>query len=97
MYSDIINTSAHLTAQQNIAVIKFMEDEVIQLAKRNRFAGILTTNTNPLTKQLATDVFGYQVLLDYQVNQYVHHDGTKPFTKAPDSQRAIVHWKEIQH
>lgn len=37
-------------------------------------------------------------MLDYQVNQYTYQDGDtliKPFGAAPDSQRAIVHWKSI--
>lgn len=93
----MMGTSSHLNAQENIAVMRFMEDEVLKLAKRKKFAGILTTNTNPLTQQLGTDIFEYRVMLDYQVNQYVYHDGSKPFQRAPDSQRAIVHWKEIKH
>lgn len=93
----MMGTSSHLTAQENIAVMRFMEAEVLKLAKRKNFAGILTTNTNPLTQQLGADIFDYQVMLDYQVNQYVYRDGSKPFGKAPDSQRAIVHWKEVKY
>lgn len=97
LHSFMMGTSSHLTAQENIAVMRFMEDEVLKLATRKRFAGILTTNTNPLTQQLGSDVFDYQVMLDYQVNQYVYRDGSKPFGRAPDSQRAIVHWKEVKY
>ncbi|KAG4065477.1 hypothetical protein HA402_009038 [Bradysia odoriphaga] len=97
LHSFMMGTSSHLTAQENIAVMRFMEAEVLKLATRKKFAGILTTNTNPLTQQLGTDIFDYQVMLDYQVNQYVYRDGSKPFGRAPDSQRAIVHWKEIKY
>lgn len=90
-----MGTSAQLNAQENITVMQFMEDEVLEVAKRKGFAGILTTNTSPLTQQLGTHVYGYEALLNYQVNQYVAPDGSRPFGKAPDSQRAIVHWKLI--
>jgi hypothetical protein len=41
-------------------------------------------------------VFGYKILHDYQINNYVTPDGKKIFEEAPDSQRAIVCWKVIQ-
>lgn len=46
-------------------------------------------------QQLGTDIYNYDVLLDYQVNHYVATDGTKPFGKAPDDQRAVCSWKAI--
>lgn len=91
----MMGTSSELNAQENIAVMHFMENEVLKLAKRRKFAGILTTNTNPLTQQLGTNVYGYKTLLDYQVNEYIYSDGSKPFEKAPDTQRAIVQWKSV--
>ncbi|KAG4068350.1 hypothetical protein HA402_007870 [Bradysia odoriphaga] len=91
-----MGTSSHLTAQENIAVMRFMEAEVLKFATRKKFAGLLTTNTNPLTQQLGADIFDYEVMLDYQVNQCVS-GCCKPFGRAPDSQRAIVHWKEIKY
>lgn len=47
-------------------------------------------------QQLGTDVYKYQTLLDYQVNQYIASDNTKPFGLAPDDQRAVVQWKPIR-
>ncbi|GAB0092883.1 uncharacterized protein DMENIID0001_079320 [Sergentomyia squamirostris] len=94
LHSFMMGTSPELNAQENISLIQFMEEEVIKLALRKKFQGVFTTNTSPLTQQLAT-VMGYQELLDYQVNQYVYTDGTRPFAKAPNSQRAIVHWKPV--
>lgn len=89
-------TSAELDAKANIAVMHFMENEVLKLARRKSFAGILTTNTSPLTQQLGSNVYGYKSMLEYPINQYVYHDGTKPFGKAPDSKTVIVHWKDIR-
>ena len=48
-------------------------------------------------QQLGTDVFDYEVMLDYQVNEYIAKDGSKPFQKAPDNQRCIVSWKKIEY
>uniref|UniRef100_A0A6M2DYW7 Putative non-ribosomal peptide synthetase/alpha-aminoadipate reductase n=1 Tax=Xenopsylla cheopis TaxID=163159 RepID=A0A6M2DYW7_XENCH len=94
-HSFMMATASKLTAQQNISVMQFMEAEVLRTATSRGFKGILTTNTSPLTQQLGTDVYGYTVMTDYQVNQYVAPDGSKPFGAAPDSQRAAVSWKAI--
>lgn len=96
LHSFMMATSADLDAKENIAVMHFMENEVLKLAKRKRFAGIFTTNTSPLTQQLGSNVYGYKTMLEYPINQYVYHDGTKPFGKAPNSKTVIVHWKDIR-
>lgn len=46
----MMGTSEKLSGQENIACMHFMEYEVLKLATRLNFAGILTTNTSPLTK-----------------------------------------------
>lgn len=53
-------TSSELNARDNVTVMHFMENEVLNLARRKNFAGILTTNTSPLTQQLGSDVYGYK-------------------------------------
>lgn len=45
-------------------------------------------------QQLGTDIYGYEALLDYQVNKYVAPDGSQPFLLAPDWQRAVASWKK---
>lgn len=95
LHSFMMGTSSDMNPQENIACMHFMENEVLRVAREKQYAGILTTNTSPLTQQLGNDVYQYKTLLDYQVNQYVYNDGTQPFAKAPDSQRAIVHWREV--
>lgn len=89
-------TSAKLTAQQNIEAIRKMEDVNLDIARRKGFVGIFTSNTNPLTQQLGSDVYNYRTLVDYQINKYVSRDGKKPFGKAPNEQRVLVQWKNIQ-
>ncbi|GJQ71326.1 hypothetical protein Trydic_g11060 [Trypoxylus dichotomus] len=95
LHSFMMATRSTLTPGENVAIMSFMEDEVLKLANERKFAGIFTTNTSPLTQQLGTDVYGYQTMYDCQVNQYVASDNTKPFGRAPDSQRAIVQWKPM--
>lgn len=90
----MMGTHENLSAQENIVAMTFMESEVIRLAKERTCCGILTTNTNALTQQLAQNVFGYETLLDYQVNHYISN-GKKPFGNAPDAYRAIVQWKKL--
>lgn len=90
----MMGTHESLSPQENIAVMAFMENEVIRVGRAKNCSGILTTNTNALTQQLATDVLGYETLLDYQVNQY-ELNGIKPFGTAPDHYRAIVQWKKL--
>uniref|UniRef100_A0A336KE11 CSON009061 protein n=1 Tax=Culicoides sonorensis TaxID=179676 RepID=A0A336KE11_CULSO len=96
LHSFMMGTKSDMNAQENIALMHFMESEVLKLAERKKFAGIFTTNTSPLTQQLGGSVYGYETLLDFPVNKYVYHDGSRPFGAAPDSQRAIVHWKDIR-
>ena len=50
LHSFMMTTSADLNAKENIAVMHFMENEVLRLATRKEFTGILTTNTSPLTQ-----------------------------------------------
>lgn len=90
----MMGTHHSLNAQENVVAMTFMEAEVIRLSKEKNCCGILTTNTNALTQQLARDVFGYETMADYQVNQFII-DGEKPFGRAPDDHRAIVQWKRL--
>ncbi|XP_017781120.1 PREDICTED: uncharacterized protein LOC108565946 [Nicrophorus vespilloides] len=93
--SFIMTTSLSLSSQENVALMKYMEDQVHILAKNNKFKGILTTNTNPLTQQMCSNIYGYKEMYNCQVNTYIASDNSKPFGLAPNSQRVIVHWKEI--
>ncbi|PSN51264.1 hypothetical protein C0J52_11788 [Blattella germanica] len=95
LHSFMMATHPDLSYQNNVEVIHSMENEVLNLAKRRGFTGIFATNTNPLTQQLGTDIYGYEPLIDYQVNQYVAPNGTQPFKDAPDDQRAVCAWRTV--
>lgn len=95
LHSFMMGTKSCLTPKENVAVMSFMEQEVLQLGKRRNFSGIFTTNTSPLTQQLGSDVYGYKTMLDYQINKFIASDNTKPFGLAPDHETVKVQWKRI--
>ncbi|XP_053698599.1 linear gramicidin synthase subunit C [Sabethes cyaneus] len=97
LHSFMMGTCADLSAQGNIEAMHFMESEVLKMAVKRNFGGILTTNTSPLTQQLGSNVYKYETMLDYKINQWVHSDGSQPFGKAPDDERVIVHWKDVRN
>lgn len=49
-HSSLMGTHSDLNGKENVAVMQFMENESLKLAKRMKFSGILTTNTSPLTQ-----------------------------------------------
>lgn len=50
LHSFMMGTNAELDSKENIFVMHLMEDEVLKVAQRKKFTGILTTNTSPLTQ-----------------------------------------------
>ena len=62
LHSFMMATHPDLNYQQNVEVIQFMENEVLNLAKSRGFAGIFTTNTNPLT-QVLTISYQYKKII----------------------------------
>lgn len=46
-------------------------------------------------KQMGSEIFQYQTMLEYPINSYVYRDGTKPFGNADKSETVIVAWKSI--
>lgn len=50
LHSFMMATHSSLSPKENVAVMQFMEDEVLNLARGRNFAGIFTTNTSPLTQ-----------------------------------------------
>lgn len=53
LHSFMMGTHSSLTAKENVAVMEFMESEVLKLAESKEFAGIFTTNTSPITQVTA--------------------------------------------
>jgi hypothetical protein len=52
LHSFMMGTEPALSAADNVDVIRFMEEEVLRLARKRAFEGIFTTNTSPLTQVL---------------------------------------------
>jgi len=60
-----------------------MEDEIIRVAERNNYAGILASNSHPVTIGVAEHHFGYRTENKLHVKSYVM-DGSCPFHNAED-------------
>uniref|UniRef100_A0A0P5KZY5 Ss-alanyl conjugating enzyme n=2 Tax=Daphnia magna TaxID=35525 RepID=A0A0P5KZY5_9CRUS len=86
----VVTDSALLTPAENVAVVQCVERETLALAKSNGYHCIFTSNSSPLTQQICNDVLDYEILGEYQVNQFVASDETKPFSHAPDSQLITI-------
>ena len=52
LYSFIITTNKNATMEENVLLVKFMEEKIIEIAKKFNYQAILTTNANELTKVL---------------------------------------------
>lgn len=50
VHSFMMATHEELPTQENVAVIQFMEEELVRIAKKKGYIGIFTTNTSPLTQ-----------------------------------------------
>ncbi|KAK9501269.1 hypothetical protein O3M35_012011 [Rhynocoris fuscipes] len=94
LHSFMLGTDKTLTAQENIEVTQLLEVKLIEYAKKRGYIGILSTNTSPLTQQLA-EVLNYKPIKSYQVNQYVALDRTRPFKDLPDNVTAVICWKKF--
>lgn len=94
MECSFVGTHDCLSAQENVIAVTVIENEVIRIAKERNLAGIFSSNTNPLTQQLATHVFGYKTLVDFQINQF-EFDGRRPFSTLPDSANALYQFKAV--
>lgn len=96
LHAFMMGTAENLNARNNIGVMYFMESEILKLATNKGFKGILTTNTNPLTQQFGESVLGYEKLYTANVSKYVDHNGNRPFAAAPETQTAVVMYKNLR-
>lgn len=94
-HAGMMGTSGRLSAQENIAAVHCMERAVLRMAHAKGFANVFTTNTSPLTQQLACHVHGYETVARVQVNRWQTADGWRPFAEATDDQAALVQMKRI--
>ncbi|CRK87778.1 CLUMA_CG001558, isoform A [Clunio marinus] len=88
-------TDENLATRDNIALMLFLESEVINTAKQKHFRGIVTTNTNLLSQQFSELFFDYQTEYEICLNKYVEMNGNRPFETAADNSKALVMFREI--
>ncbi|ODM89984.1 Mycosubtilin synthase subunit C [Orchesella cincta] len=95
LHTFMLGVSENVDDSEKVLLIELMEEQNLLIAKENKFEGVFTTNSNPLTQQIGRDLHGYETLNEYQVNKYVAPDGAKPFELAPDSFKIICCWKNL--
>ena len=95
MYVFMMGTSLDLEPRTNFALVNFMETQIIEVAAKNNFKGILMTNVDPLTQFIGHERFGYQTLLSQHIKKYENRNGKKPFSEAPMEQVIEIMYKEI--
>lgn len=50
LHSFMMATTESLTARDNVAAIRALENATMRVAQERRFLGVFTTNTSPLTQ-----------------------------------------------
>ncbi|CAL8104517.1 unnamed protein product [Orchesella dallaii] len=95
LHSFLMGVAEDVDDSERVSLVELMEEHNILIARNNKFEGIFTTNSNPLTKQIGRDLYGYEVLNEYQINEYVALDGVKPFAIAPNSFQIFCCWKKL--
>jgi hypothetical protein len=96
MYNFLRDTDLSLSARDSIAIIAFIEQEVIKLAKEKGFKGLFGTKTSPISQQLSTIFLGYETMSSFKINQYVDSEGNRQFKSAPDHYVATVMYKHLK-
>lgn len=84
-----MGTHSELSSQENVALMFYMEEQIIKLAEEKNFNRILTVNTSELSQAIALGL-DYTVMEVLPSNEFTYHDGTKPFLEAPSLCRGIA-------
>jgi len=79
----IAGPKVHLSSEENSLVFYMMEKEVCQLSKECGFETIVAVNLNPVSIDLAK-ILGYEVVGEFQLNQFVLPNEEKPFAMLGD-------------
>ncbi|XP_074657403.1 beta-alanyl-bioamine nonribosomal peptide synthetase ebony-like [Tubulanus polymorphus] len=94
--SFLIGTSPDLSAQENVQVTYLMEKASLEMAEKMGYDGMITCNTNQVTKDLAHLYFGYETIACISVRDYVTCDGKQPFASAPKDSFVALQIKHLK-
>ena len=72
--SYMIAVSEKMTIGENVSVVDFIEDRIVQAANENRFDAVFTLNTNHVTRDVCVKSKGYVLKEEVSVNK-VEIDG----------------------
>ncbi|WP_394834951.1 non-ribosomal peptide synthetase [Pendulispora rubella] len=85
---------SHVTnPSQRVAMMLFLERALLEIAKEKGYQAVVTTNTNPLTQDMAEHVLGYDVesVVDHLADWVdAAQGGCRPFAAAPPTQSVKV-------
>lgn len=59
LHSFMMGTPEDVDEAESVAVVETMENHIIQMAHEKKFMGVMTTNTNPLTK-VGQQIYPYE-------------------------------------
>lgn len=91
----MMGVSPDLQPNTNFALIELMETKIIEIAMKNGYKGIFTTNTDPITQHFSREIFGYKTLVVKHINKFEYLNGQKPFVAAPDDQTVEIVYKKL--
>ncbi|XP_064645226.1 beta-alanyl-bioamine nonribosomal peptide synthetase ebony-like [Lineus longissimus] len=83
MLNFLLSVDVSLPSNEQLKLVYFMEERVLDIAKRLGFKGVIGNNTNSVTQNICEHYFGYQVLATSFAKDFVWN-GEMPFTSAPD-------------
>lgn len=92
----MMGTAKTLNAAENIQCVRFMEEQILNVAKENECKAVMTTNSNQLLQQIDETLLDYKTLKEFQINRYVDKAGKRPFKLAPDIKKTMTMWKDIE-
>lgn len=79
--------------QKRVAIMYFLERQVLQTAAIKQFQAVITANASTVTQQLAEQVFKYDYNQVLFINQYRDLTGTLVFPHAHDHHTATISMK----
>lgn len=87
---------SNLEPKHRITVMHFLEQQLLHIAERNHFQGVLTANSSNLTQQLAEHVFKYDVIQVLHASQWCNSAGIRVFPDADDNRVMTICFKYIR-
>ncbi|XP_014679351.1 PREDICTED: tyrocidine synthase 2-like [Priapulus caudatus] len=83
LHNSLMGTDLALSYQDNVLLIKAMEEAVLCLARSEEFTGVFTCNSNKLNQDICQHFLGFDEIGSYRVQDFVY-EGRHVFSDAKD-------------